>query len=77
LRASLECGGSTPLWFFDLAIKGESGVKPPHAKEARNISDPYVGVASVFRAKMTCFFDDDDYVRQVQNRKSRRLAILR
>src|ERR1041385_1635535 len=34
-------------------------------------------LASGFRAKMICFFEDDDYVRQVQNRKPRWLAVLR
>jgi hypothetical protein len=32
---------------------------------------------NVFRVKMICFFDDDDYLRQVQNREPRRLAVLR
>jgi hypothetical protein len=34
-------------------------------------------LASGFRAKMICFSEDYDYVRQVQNRKSRWLAVLR
>ena len=61
-----------------LTIRSRSEAKKPKRTPPNYfLSFLLLGGLECFALKWLAFLDDDDYLRQVQNRKSRRLAILR